>query len=90
VVACELRALREVLDTRVTFVAPGDLRALVEQAQSARRPVQPPPPWTWQDAARATWKVYQQAATQPDGLPSAHRGLRSPHFRGKRPLTEPQ
>jgi glycosyltransferase involved in cell wall biosynthesis len=91
VVACELRALREVLDTRVTFVAPGDLRALVEQAQGARRPVQPPPPWTWQDAARATWEVYRQAATQPDGLPSARGGLRSPHFRrGKRPLTEPQ
>jgi alpha-1,3-rhamnosyl/mannosyltransferase len=91
VVACELRALREVLDTRVTFVAPGDLRALVEQAQGARRPVQPPPRWTWQDAARATWEVYRQAATQPDDLPSARGGLRSPHLRrGERPLTEPQ
>jgi glycosyltransferase involved in cell wall biosynthesis len=91
VVACELRALREVLDTRVTFVAPGDLRALIEQAQSARRPVQPPPPWTWQDAARATWEVYQSAATQPDRLHGARRGLHSPHFRrGKRPLPEPQ
>jgi hypothetical protein len=80
-----------VLDTRVTFVAPGDLRALVEQAQGARRPVQPPPPWTWQDAARSTWEVYRQAATQPDDLPSARGGLRSPHLRrGERPLTEPQ
>ena len=91
VVACELRALREVLDTRVTFVAPGDLPALVVRAQRARRPVPPPPPWTWQDAARATWDVYEQAATQPNGLGSARRGLRSPHLRrGKRPLTEPQ
>jgi glycosyltransferase involved in cell wall biosynthesis len=90
VVACELRALREVLDDRVTFVAPGDLRALVAQAQGARRPAPPPPPWTWRDAARATWDVYVQAATQPDG-PATRRRLRSPHFRrGTRALTEPQ
>jgi glycosyltransferase involved in cell wall biosynthesis len=63
VVACELPALREVLDTRVTFVTPGDLRALVTEAQSAQRPAPPPPPWSWQDAARATWSVYEQAAT---------------------------
>jgi glycosyltransferase involved in cell wall biosynthesis len=62
VVACELPALREVLDTRVSFVAPGDLRALVETAQQARHPAPAPPSWSWQDAARATWRVYSQAA----------------------------
>ena len=91
VVACELKALREVLDSRVTFVAPGDLRELVARAQGACRPAPAPPPWTWQDAARATWDVYQQAATQPGGLGSPRRGLRAPHLRrGKRALTEPQ
>ena len=62
VVACELPALREVLDARVSFVAPGDLRALVDTAQLARRPAPAPPSWSWQDAARATWRVYAQAA----------------------------
>jgi glycosyltransferase involved in cell wall biosynthesis len=62
VVACELPALREVLDTRVTFVEAGDLRALVNEAQQAQRPAPPPPSWSWQDAARATWHVYRQAA----------------------------
>jgi glycosyltransferase involved in cell wall biosynthesis len=64
VVACELPALREVLDTRVTFVAPGDLRVLVSEAQRARRPAPPPPAWSWQDAARATWRVYETAALE--------------------------
>jgi glycosyltransferase involved in cell wall biosynthesis len=63
VVAYELPALREVLDTRVTFVAPGDMRALVSAAQQTQAPAPPPPPWSWQDAARATWGVYRQAAT---------------------------
>lgn len=91
VVACELPALREVLDGRVTFVAPGDLRALVVRAQRARRPAPPPPAWTWQDAARATWDVYAQAAAQPDGRGSARPGMRSPPLgRSKRPLIEPQ
>jgi glycosyltransferase involved in cell wall biosynthesis len=63
VVAYELPALREVLDTRVTFVAPGDMRSLVSEAQQTQLPAPPPPPWSWQDAARATWGVYRQAAT---------------------------
>ena len=64
VVACELPALREVLDRRVTFVPRGDLGALVEAAQRAERPAPPPPSWSWQDAARATWLVYEQAADE--------------------------
>jgi glycosyltransferase involved in cell wall biosynthesis len=61
VVACELPALREVLDERVKFVQPGDMEALVEAAQAAERPAPPPPAWSWQDAARATWQIYAQA-----------------------------
>jgi glycosyltransferase involved in cell wall biosynthesis len=64
VVACEVPALREVLDRRVTFVAPGDLRALIGAAEAATRPAPQPPAWTWQDAARATWQVYERARSQ--------------------------
>ena len=78
VVACEVPALREVLDARATFVNPGDLRALIAAAEAMRRPAPPPPPWTWQDAARATWDVYEQAATQADAPRIAFRSLRRP------------
>jgi glycosyltransferase involved in cell wall biosynthesis len=61
VVACETPALREVLGARATFVAPGDMEALVLAGQAARRPAPPPPPWSWQDAAHATWGVYARA-----------------------------
>ena len=80
VAACEGRALREVLDQRATFVAAGDMTSLIDAAQAARRPAPPPPSWTWEDAARATWQVYQQAigaAQRP------HRDGRSLH---RRPL----
>jgi glycosyltransferase involved in cell wall biosynthesis len=62
VVACDTPALREVLGERATFVAPGDMRALVAAAQTAQRPAPAPPPWSWEDAARATWGVYARAA----------------------------
>ncbi|MCW3028791.1 MAG: glycosyltransferase family 1 protein [Solirubrobacterales bacterium] len=68
VVACEVTALREVLGDRATFVAPGDMPALIAAAESATRPAPPPLPWTWEDAARATWGVYARAicpAEQP-------------------------
>jgi glycosyltransferase involved in cell wall biosynthesis len=61
VVACEIPALREVLDGRATFVQPGDLRALIGAAETVRRPAPNPPPWTWEDAGRATWGVYERA-----------------------------
>jgi glycosyltransferase involved in cell wall biosynthesis len=61
VVACEIPALREVLDGRATFVEPGDLRALIGAAETVRRPAPDPPPWTWEDAGRATWGVYERA-----------------------------
>jgi glycosyltransferase involved in cell wall biosynthesis len=63
VVACEVQALREVLGDRATFVAPGDMRALIGAAESARRPAPAPPCWSWEDAARATWGVYLGAMT---------------------------
>jgi glycosyltransferase involved in cell wall biosynthesis len=61
VVACEVPALREVLDERATFVEPGNLKALILAAQTICRPAPAPPAWTWEDAARATWQVYEQA-----------------------------
>jgi glycosyltransferase involved in cell wall biosynthesis len=78
VVACEVPALREVLEERATFVQPGDLKALIAAAEAARRPAPAPPPWTWQDAARATWRVYEHAASQPDSPHIAFRSLRRP------------
>jgi glycosyltransferase involved in cell wall biosynthesis len=71
VVACELPALREVLDERMTFVAAGDMEALVGAAQAAKRPAPAPPAWSWHDAARATWQVYAQAAARDISTPRA-------------------
>jgi glycosyltransferase involved in cell wall biosynthesis len=64
VVACDVPALREVLDGRATLVACGELGALIDAAQAATRPAPAPPAWTWQDAARATWEVYGHAMHQ--------------------------
>lgn len=61
VVACEVPALREYLDGRVTFVERDDLAGLLAAGAEVRRPAPDPPPWTWQDAARATWRVYADA-----------------------------
>jgi glycosyltransferase involved in cell wall biosynthesis len=76
VVACEVPALREVLDERATFVERGDLKALILAAEAVKRPAPPPPSWTWEDAARATRRVYEQAVTREDGPRTAGRGLR--------------
>ena len=61
VVACDCAALREVHQQRLTFVEQGDLESLLKLAQAATRPAPPPPAWTWEDAARKTWAVYEQA-----------------------------
>ena len=61
VVAAEGPALREVLDGRATFVEAGDVAGLVAAAQAARRPAPGPPEWTWDEAAAATWAVYERA-----------------------------
>jgi glycosyltransferase involved in cell wall biosynthesis len=63
VVACDVPALREVLGERATFVERDDLAGLLARAASASRPAPEPPPWSWEDAARATWSVYAEAAT---------------------------
>jgi glycosyltransferase involved in cell wall biosynthesis len=66
----EVAALREVLGDRATFVRPGDMLALIAAAEGSMRPAPPPLPWTWEDAARATWGVYARAiapAPKPRG-----------------------
>ncbi len=62
VVACDLPALREVLEGRAILRSVDDLDGLVAAAEAASRPAPPPPAWTWEDAAAATWEVYAQAA----------------------------
>ena len=64
VAACDVPALREVLDGRASLSAVDDLDGLVAAAESAVRPAPPPPAWTWQDAARATWQVYCEALAE--------------------------
>jgi glycosyltransferase involved in cell wall biosynthesis len=77
VAAWEVPALREVLGTRATFVACGDMEALVEAAQAAARPAPPPLPWTWQDAARATWGAYARAVSPADERRMSGRPVRT-------------
>jgi glycosyltransferase involved in cell wall biosynthesis len=61
VVAADGPALREVLDGRATFVDADDVAGLMAAAHAAQRPAPAPPPWTWDDAAAATWAVYERA-----------------------------
>jgi glycosyltransferase involved in cell wall biosynthesis len=75
VAACDVPALREVLDGRATFSAVDDLDGLVAAAESAERPAPPPPAWTWDDAAHATLQVYREAAAVTDCL----RNMRPKH-----------
>jgi glycosyltransferase involved in cell wall biosynthesis len=62
VAACDLPVLREVLEDRATYVEPSDLGGLIAAAEAATRPAPPPPAWSWEDAARATWESYERAA----------------------------
>jgi alpha-1,3-rhamnosyl/mannosyltransferase len=62
VVACDVPGVRDVLTGRAALVDPDDLAGLVAAAEAAERPAPDPPPWTWDDAARATWDVYRAAA----------------------------
>ena len=66
VVACESPGLREVLGSRASFVASGDVAALLATAERARRPAPAPQPWSWKDAAQATWGVYTHALARTD------------------------
>jgi glycosyltransferase involved in cell wall biosynthesis len=62
VVASDVPAVREVLGQRATLVAVDNLEGLLAAGAAARRPAPQPPAWTWADAARATWEVYEAAA----------------------------
>ncbi len=61
VVACDVPALREVLGDRASFVDPDDLPRLLHLAARAERPAPLPPDFSWADAARMTWDVYERA-----------------------------
>ena len=67
VAAFDSPALREVLRDRAVLVEPGDMDALIDAAQGAARPAPAPSEWSWADAGRASWKVYERAmsAGQP-------------------------
>jgi glycosyltransferase involved in cell wall biosynthesis len=65
VAACDIPALREVLDDRVELTPVDDLEGLVRHAEGLRRPAPVPPAWTWDDAAQATWRVYAEALKAP-------------------------
>lgn len=66
VAACDVPALREVLDSRVAFAPIDDLDGLVAAAESAQRPAPAPPAWSWDDAAARTWEVYAEAVRVPE------------------------
>ncbi|MFZ2049414.1 MAG: hypothetical protein WAU69_00625, partial [Solirubrobacteraceae bacterium] len=78
VAAFDLPALREVLDGRAALVEPGDLVGLVQAAQQLTRPAPKPPRWSWQDAGRATWQVYDRAIARGDAafMPAGPRASR--------------
>ena len=74
VVACDVPALREVLDSRATFVDRGDLEGLVSAGEQAQRPAPEPPAWTWTDAATATWRTYETAIAKAGTICATTRG----------------
>ena len=71
VAACDLPALREVLDGRVRLTPVDDLEGLIAAAEATHRPAPPPLTWSWDDAADATWDVYTAAAMAPKRWRSA-------------------
>lgn len=73
VVACDVPALREVLEGRAHLGAVDDLDGLIAAAEAAERPAPPPPAWTWEDAAEATWRVYCDALGEPSCWQAARR-----------------
>jgi glycosyltransferase involved in cell wall biosynthesis len=100
VAAFDVPALREVLAGRVALTEGGDLEALIRVAESATRPAPAPPAWTWQDAAAATWDVYEEAARASTGsLAVRHRAADGPRpqsrtdelaARRSRPTSDPR
>jgi glycosyltransferase involved in cell wall biosynthesis len=76
VVVCDTPALRESLGARATFVARGDMGALIDAAQAAARPAPAPPQWSWEDAARSTWDLYARTIAAADAQRTAVRARR--------------
>jgi glycosyltransferase involved in cell wall biosynthesis len=76
VAACDVPAMREVLEGHAILRSVEDMDGLIAAAESARRPAPAPLSWTWDDAAAATWEVYAKAASEPDRWRSSRR--RSP------------
>ena len=73
VVACDVPALREVLDGRAILRDVDDVDGLLAAAESVQRPAPAPPPWSWPDAAAATWNVYKDALSANDTEPRRRR-----------------
>lgn len=73
VAACDVPAVREVLGGRAMLLPCDDIEALIESAESAERPAPAPQTWTWEDAAAATWEVYDAAIRAPARWRSARR-----------------
>ena len=73
VAACDVPAVREVLDGRVILTDVDDLDGLIAAAEAARRPAPDPLTRTWADAAEATWEVYADAVRAPDRWRSGRR-----------------
>jgi glycosyltransferase involved in cell wall biosynthesis len=76
VAACDVPAIREVIGTCATLTDVNDLDALFVAAESSRRPAPSPPTWTWEQAAAATWTVYEEAVERPDVGPRRARRTR--------------
>ena len=73
VAAFDVPALREVLDGRVQLCEIGDLAGLIAAAEAATRPAPEPLSWSWQNAASATWEVYDDATRAPHRWRGARR-----------------
>ncbi len=85
VAAFDVPALREVLVNRAALIEPSDLDGLIAAAEQSQRPAPAPPTWTWQDAAQATWKVYERALSEVSETCAVVRRRRVGPIRHRRP-----
>jgi glycosyltransferase involved in cell wall biosynthesis len=76
VAAFESPALREGLGDGIAFVEGGDVAGLIAAAESSRRPAPAAPRWSWEDAARATWRVYADALAEAADARTSGRAAR--------------
>jgi glycosyltransferase involved in cell wall biosynthesis len=87
VAACDVPAVREVLEGRAILRPVDDLEGLVAAAEATERPAAPAPAWTWEDVAEQTWEIYEQAASlasQPRPASLTRRGSRPAPSPGRR------